>query len=157
MGEDRTRDRLGDRITTAEAARRLGITEGAVRKRAQRGKIRHERDGDGRLWVWLSSDETRRDSPRDGPGQSRDTSQLVEELRGRVAFLEAELKIRTEENRRKDHLLAAALERIPAIEAPQESPDPSEKPPEPVPSTETPLERETPAEPRPWWRRVFGG
>jgi hypothetical protein len=40
---------------------------------------------------------------------------LVEELRDRIRYLE-------EESRRKDHLLAAALERIPPIEAP-ESPE----------------------------------
>jgi hypothetical protein len=56
----------------------------------------------------------------------------VDELRDRVAFLERELEMRTEENRRKEHLLAAALERIPALEPP-ESP---ETPSEPVPNTE---------------------
>jgi excisionase family DNA binding protein len=44
---DDSHNRL-DRLTTAEAARRLGITEGAVRKRAQRGKIPHEHDEAGR-------------------------------------------------------------------------------------------------------------
>jgi hypothetical protein len=70
-----------------------------------------------------------------------------------VAFLEAELKIRTEENRRKDHLLAAALECILALEP---SGDP-ETPSEPGSGTETPPEAETPTETRPWWRRWFSG
>jgi hypothetical protein len=61
--------------------------------------------------------------------------------------------VRTEENRRKDHLLAAALERIPAIEA-SESP---ETPAEEQSGTETPPERETDTQHRPWWRRMFGG
>jgi excisionase family DNA binding protein len=161
VGEDRTRDRPGDsldRITTTEAARRLGITEGAVRKRAQRGKIPHERDEDGRLWVWLSPRETSRDSSRDKPGPSRDTSQddssaiLVSELRDRVHFLQRDLE-------RKDAILLNMTEAMKAIspptheaETPSEAPGPPESASEPVPSTETPSE----AERVPWWRRWFG-
>ena len=50
-----------------------------------------------------------------------------------------------------DAPLAAALERIPAIE-PQESP---ETPAEPQSDTYTPPESQEPVEPRPWWRRLF--
>ncbi len=48
-----------------------------------------------------------------------------------VEYLRRELEIRNDELRRKDHLLAAALERIPAIEPPEtpEAPEgASEKP-----------------------------
>ena len=42
-------------------------------------------------------------------------------LQDQVEYLRRELEVRTEENRRKDHLLAAALERIPALEPPTET------------------------------------
>jgi|SRR5215218_1705471 hypothetical protein len=104
---------IQQRLTVKEAADALGISSDAVRTRIQRGTLRsiHER---GRVWVVLDPDETRSNTDR-----SIDQTELVHELRARVAFLEGQLKIRTEENRRKDHLLAAALERIPALEPPQ--------------------------------------
>ena len=45
---------------------------------------------------------------------------MVRSLEDQVAYLRQQLATRDEELRRKDHLLAAALERIPAIEAPSE-------------------------------------
>jgi hypothetical protein len=107
---------IQQRLTVKEAADALGISSDAVRTRIQRGTLRsiHER---GRVWVVLDPDETRSNTDR-----SIDQTELVHELRARVAFLEGQLKIRTEENRRKDHLLAAALERIPALEPPQRRP-----------------------------------
>jgi hypothetical protein len=65
-----------------------------------------------------------------------------------------------EENRRKDHLLAAALERIPPqIEAPQEareSPETVEEEPERAEPRPATGEAQGGVQ-RPWWRRVFGG
>jgi len=137
---------IEQRLTVKEAADALGISSEAVRTRIQRGTLRsiHER---GRVWVVFDPDGTRSNTDR-----TTDQTELVGELRARVSFLEAELKIRTEENRRKDHLLAAALERIPAIEAP-ESP---ETPAAPSASTAAPPEAESTTEPRTWWRRVLG-
>jgi hypothetical protein len=142
---------IEQRLTVKEAASALDISSEAVRTRIQRGTLRsiHER---GRVWVVLDLDETRSNTSR-----TSDQTQLVDELRARVAFLEGELKIRTEENRRKDHLLAAALERIPAIEPPPEEQGSPERAADTSPSTAGPPEPETPTEPRPWWRRMFGG
>src|SRR5829696_3708245 len=96
------------RLTVAEAAEVLGISSEAVRTRIQRGTLRSVRES-GRVFVLFDADRTQSDTDRTG-----DRTALVDELRARVAFLETELRTRTEENRRKDHLLAAALERIPA-------------------------------------------
>ena len=132
------------RLTVAEAAEVLGISSEAVRTRIQRGTLRSVRES-GRVFVLFDADRTQSDTDRTG-----DRTALVDELRARVAFLETELRTRTEENRRKDHLLAAALERIPAIEAPESPETPSDS----AGDTVTPSEAETPAEP--WWRRWFG-
>ena len=122
MAEDKAE--TGRRLTVPEAAAELGTTSEGVRSRIKRGTLRTERES-GRVWVILDTDQPR---PGGAPTGDRaaDRAELVDELRERVAFLERELETRTEENRRKDHLLAAALERIPALE-PSESPEtPSE-------------------------------
>src|SRR5215216_4893793 len=57
-----------DGTTVADAARVLGISEGAVRKRVERGKLSAERTPDGRLLVFLdaaTTDATRRTTDRD--------------------------------------------------------------------------------------------
>ena len=64
----------------------------------------------------------------------------------------AELGTTPEENRRKDHLLAA-LERIPALEPPESSETPSDHA---TNISSTPAETETLAETPSWWRRIFG-
>jgi hypothetical protein len=147
---DQSRDTL-DRLTVAEAADRLGITEAGVRKRVQRGQISYDRDDRGRVWVWLSPDETRRDQSRDRDTQSRD--ELVEELRDQVRFLREELA-------RKDALMLNMTQTMRQLTAPAEE-EPSESPvtaesagprEEPFTSEERPQE---PVE-RPWWRRMFG-
>jgi hypothetical protein len=106
--------------------------------------MRHERVG-GRVYVLLPTEQT--------TDQAADQSELVEELRRQNEYLR-------EENRRKDHLLAAALERIPPqIEAPQEareSPETVEEEPERAEPRPATGEAQGGVQ-RPWWRRVFGG
>lgn len=109
-----------DRVTVAEAAERLGISQEAVRQRIRRGTIDYERTEEGRLYVYLTPEDTKPDWVPYTVQQV-----LVEHLQRESDFLRKELE-------RKDHLLAAALERIPmAIEAPpkaKESPvSPSEE------------------------------
>jgi excisionase family DNA binding protein len=53
--QDRPQDVL-DRLTVAQAADRLGVTQDAVRKRIARGTIRHEKDYEGHIFViWTPS------------------------------------------------------------------------------------------------------
>jgi hypothetical protein len=115
---------------------RLGISEGAVRMRIKRGTLDSTRVHD-RLYVLLDAE------PHTDPTRS-DTDRLI-------STLEEQLRLEREAHAEARRLLAAALERIPALEPP----DTPEAPSEPVPSTERPPERETPAERAPWWRRVF--
>ena len=141
-----------ERVTVAEAAQRLGITPNAVRQRISRGNMQYDKDENGRVYVYLDPNEHVRQEVGDS---SRD--ELVEELRSRVQYLERELQVREEEARRKDHLLAAALERIPAIEPPPDTPsEPGESP---VTASEEPSDTQAPPEEgkRSWWRRLIGG
>jgi excisionase family DNA binding protein len=147
VGEGRTDEPATTqrRVPVAEAAKALGISEGAVRMRVKRGTLPSTREG-GRLYVLLNTE------PTPDPERTHDrTSELIAALREQ---LQAERQAHAEARR----LLMAALERIPAIEAPAStekresdltvSPDPERG--------TTPGDRERPAQ-RPWWRRVFGG
>jgi hypothetical protein len=164
------------RLTVPEAASWLGITEAAVRGRIKRGTLRSYRE-EGNVYVVLVGDESRgestanrdasdsessikRDAPDDAPATDP-REELVEELRGQVDYLQGIIGTRDRELSEMRRLLAGALERIPEIEAPRDSP------PEPRDGPETASEdvggTETPAgdagEPRgrsSWWRRFFG-
>jgi hypothetical protein len=120
-------------VTVDEAARHLELTVDAVRKRVQRGTIAYEKDAAGRVRIILdspSNTSTLQDESPDTTGQAdaliAAKDETIEELRGRVRRLEREVDTRNEKIRRRDHLLAAALERIPTIEAPQEAPEAAE-------------------------------
>ena len=160
MGEDR---QSGRRVTVDEAARNLGLTVDAVRKRVQRGQIAYEKDQAGRVRIILDKSETLQDESPDTTGQG---AELVEELRDRVHYLERvledEREARTEERRRHDTLMAQLMQRIPQLQA---SPEVPQEVPE---ASEAAEEQQGRGEPRPatgeaqegvrwpWWRRVFG-
>ena len=93
---------LLDRVTVAEAAERLGISQNAVRQRIRRGTIEYQRAEDGRLYVYLTPAEIKSDAVPYG-GQDA----LLKHLQRENDFLRKELE-------RKDHLLAATLERLAA-------------------------------------------
>src|SRR5215213_9045551 len=68
MGQlrDRVRELERERVTVQEAARRLGITESAVRKRAQREQLESQKVTEGkkeRLYIFLDSDEDKFPEP----------------------------------------------------------------------------------------------
>jgi excisionase family DNA binding protein len=133
MGEyrDAAQDKAQDKVTIQEAAQRLGVKEDAVRKRIQRGSMRHEKAADGRVHVWVdAAQDTTQDGPETAQDEYRDTAQdeRVEDLREQVAYLRRQLDEEREARRRADTILvqlsAANAEQartIRAIEAPQEA------------------------------------
>jgi hypothetical protein len=128
------------RLDARSAADALGISVDAVRMRARRGSLESEHR-DGRLYVWVNADET-------GDETGGGDAPLVAELKDRIRYLEETVARRDEEIRRRDHLLAAALERIPALE---------EAPLQPRESPETASEAGAKGDvseegKRPWWR-----
>jgi hypothetical protein len=132
------------RLDLRDAADVLGLTVDAVRKRVKRGTLEAEKGPDGRLYVFLDTDQES-DHPRS------DTDRLI-------SVLEEQLRQEREAHAEARRLLAAALERIPPqLKAPQEARESPETPVEPRLSTTGPPEAGTPAEGRPWWRRWFGG
>ncbi len=140
-----------DRLSLKEAALVLGISEDGVRKRVKRGSIPHERDEDGKLYVYLDVSETEDDMSGDASGDAPVWT-LVDQLRSENEYLR-------EESRRKDHIIAGLVERIPELEAPSEAPGSPESASEAQGSTMTPTAQDEPesATQRPWWRRLIGG
>ena len=110
---------MRDYVTVTEAARWLGVSESAIRKRVQRKQIEFQHDAKGRLQIVLDKPETGRDEERD---------EVVEDLRDQVRWLREELA-------RRDAILMNMTEAVkalnpPAEGAPRESPTPPPDAPE---------------------------
>jgi hypothetical protein len=110
-----------------EAAKALGISVDAVRKRIQRGTMPFGKDAEGRLHVYVDPSETGQDTDQDNEA----STVLVASLQDQIAFLREELQ-------RKDAILLSLTERIPELEAARQEEEPSEAR-------------------RSWWQRMFGG
>jgi hypothetical protein len=81
-------DRRGvDRLTIQDAARRLGISEGAVRKRVARKSLKHDKDDDGRVYVYLDEGGRRGVDGGQDEGVDPNSNALISRLEGEVAFL----------------------------------------------------------------------
>jgi uncharacterized coiled-coil protein SlyX len=161
VGETRT-DRPSpdlDRLTVAQAAAALNISQDAVRKRIVRDTIPHDRDDSGRVYVYLSPSETVHDTDQDtAQDDATKTVQdaYIRSLEDQIAFLRQELE-------RKDRILLNLTERIPELEAPseaRESPERVEEKPEraePRHATGEAQEGVQGQRGRSWWRRLIGG
>ena len=142
--QDRPQDVL-DRLTVAQAAHRLGVTQDAVRKRIARGTIRHEKDYEGRIFVYLDTFE--RESKTD---QDANQDKYTRSLEDQIDFLRRELE-------RKDTIIMSLTQRIPELEA---SPEPREghgAASEKAAKSTTSQEQQNPSERRSLMHRFFFG
>jgi hypothetical protein len=149
------RDRRGvDRLTIQEAARRLRISEGAVRKRVTRGSLEHDKEDDGRVYVYLDAGDRRGVDDGQDAGVDPNSNALISQLRDEVAYLR-------DENRRKDEIImqqAMTMRQLSAA-APQEPPEAAEtveeEPQRAEPRPDASGAQES-VQRRPWWRRIIG-
>ena len=161
---DPTSDLTGDRatdpitVTVADAAKLLGLSTEAVRMRVKRGTLASTRVA-GTVYVLLSQPNAGPNGqpngrPNGGPNDRPNVqTALVRSLEDQVAYLRQQLATRDEELRRKDHLLAAALERIPEL-LPSPDAEPREVPQTTTEDTEGAQEA---AGRRSWLYRFFFG
>ena len=159
MTERSSQRRDARRVTVGEAALLLGISKEAVRMRIRRGTLRSEKT-DERVYVWLDDDLNVDQDAVHHADEASAHRELIEQLRG-------EVEAWREEARRKDHIIAGLIERLPPqLEAPQEpsespqmdvSPGPRERPITDEARPQEGSQRPQSEAPRSWWRRVFGG
>jgi excisionase family DNA binding protein len=118
-------------VTVDEAARHLGLTVDAVRKRVQRGQIAHEKDEAGRVRIILDEAETLQEESPDTKGQAAGAhADLVEELHRTNELLREVIATRDEEIRRRDTIIMNMTEAMKALNpsAPEESSEAREFP-----------------------------
>jgi len=163
---------MDTRLTLRQAAAALGVSESAIRKRVERGTLRSDKGADGRRYVYVDTVADIVADEGEDTSATREHDALISELRAHNDTLRDQLQAERQGHAEVRRLLAAALERIPAIEAPQEASEASEaaetveKEPgraEPRPSTEG---RQEPPEAfgsrgsgtarGSLWRRIFG-
>ncbi len=163
-----------DTYSASEVAAVLGLGKRRVLQMLERRELEGTKDESGRWLVFApqvhalllerqQQDHRKRTSSDPSP-EPEATSELVESLRDEITFLRGELQRRderhAEEIRRRDHLLAAALERIPELEAPRDERGSPETPADEPQGTQAPEPRPTPQKPvqrRSWWLRIIGG
>ncbi len=146
MGERHADELRGEpqanhRLTVAQAAASLGITEGAVRSRIKRGTLPNTKEG-GTVYVMMGGGTSKANQSTifaEPSGEPSDQSELVESLQDEVAFLRAELERRGEEADRYQRIVAGLAQtnanlsdRLRQLEAPRDEPQASE------PDTEEP-------------------
>ncbi|MGQ9676740.1 MAG: helix-turn-helix domain-containing protein [Chloroflexota bacterium] len=125
-------------VPIAEAARLLGLSTEAVRKRIARHSLRGYKRG--RQWYVLldaelsgpsaalsghssltsgqsggKPDQNGLPSGQSGPSENNAYQMLVDTLRDEIAFLRQQLQAREEELRRKDTLMASLTQRLPVL------------------------------------------
>jgi len=132
-----------ERVSVQEAARQLGITESAVRKRAQRGQLRSEKVTEGkkeRLYIFLDTDKDKFPEPF--------RERYVRSLEERVNTLEDEVY-------RQQAIILSMSETVQALTTGSGA---SERPSEVAEGsgpTEEPQASQEATARRPWWRRIF--
>jgi hypothetical protein len=128
MEEDRSQTSR-QRVTVAQASEILGVTVEAVRGRIKRGTLEHERHS-GAVYVLLHADQmpTGRqpgdDQTTDQP--QSDSSALISAKDETIAALHDQLEAERQAHAEARRIIAGLVERIPAIEAPQEAPEAAE-------------------------------
>ena len=108
--QDTSRTTPRQRLTVADAATLLGVSQDAIRKRVARNSIEHEKSEDGRLFVYLYPSETREAADQDASKTALDIMQ------DQVEYLRRQLEVWQEEARRKDHIIMSLTQRIPELE-----------------------------------------
>jgi DNA-binding transcriptional MerR regulator len=139
-----------ERISVAEAAKQLEVTQEAIRARIRRGTIKHEKGEDGKTYVYLTEEQI-----HDQHGANAVVNGVVNDyittLKSEIESLKKDRELWQEEARRKDTIIMALTNRIPELEAAPEAAESPLRAPEETDRGQVPPDGEK----RSWWRRVF--
>jgi hypothetical protein len=143
-----------ERLSVAQAARALGVTESGVRKRVSRGTLPHERDENGTVWVYVDPLQTVSGTPLDSPADEvRET--VLDALHDQVATLKDQVRYLQSEGERKDAIIMTLAQRVPELEASPQATGASVTPSENGEGSTGP-DGQDGAEKPSWFRRFFG-
>jgi hypothetical protein len=137
------------RLSVAEAAKELGISQQAVHGRIKRETIEHDIGDDGKIYVYVE------DNGVDSDVGNHVVNDYITSLKSEIESLKRDREVWQEEARRKDTIIMALTNRIPELEAsPETTPEPSESS---VTDSDTQSRGVIPpdAQNRSWWRRIF--
>jgi excisionase family DNA binding protein len=161
----------GDRVTVQEAASRLGVKDDAIRKRIQRGTLEHDKDSDGRVYVYLDvSSAASQDGHDNGAtwDKAKDATQdaLLVSLQDQVDYLRSVLQEERDARRRADMIIAqlsqanaSLADRVPELETSRAGEGADRESATGAPGSRTPVDDGAPqsgSERRSWWREFFG-
>jgi len=170
-----TSETTDQRVTVADAALLLGLSEDAVRSRLRRGTLRRETGRDGTVFVVLGTDRpasyqrptdnrsTNQQNDRQTAGQSIDShvdsrggsetyrDELVEALRDELAHLRDQLDRERDASAELRRIVAGLVQRVPELEA---APEPRNAP---KTASEGTVNGNVPSEPErvSWLRRLL--
>ncbi len=133
-------------VTLREAAKILDISEGAVRKRYERGSLEGETGEDSRIYVWVDDVY---------PSYTPD-SRLIERLEGEVEYLREQLEAEREAHRESRRIIGGLVQRMPELEAATSDTmsDDSQTIGRPSDSHVSNSQSENPQR-KSWWRKFF--
>jgi|SRR5215210_3583322 len=176
--DESTSKPTNQRVTVADAALLLGISEDAVRSRLRRGTLRREKGSDGTVLVVLGTDrpstnqrptdDRQRDRQDDQPTTDHVTDaaenpagdhyrdELLEVLRDEVSHLRDQLDRERDASAELRRIVAGLVQRVPELEAAPEPRDAPVRPPEDPGKGDVFQDQNEPQQ-RSWWRRIFEG
>ena len=144
------------RLSVAEAAKVLGISQQAVHGRIKRETIEHDRGEDGKIYVYVE------DNGVDQGVVNHVVNDYITSLKSEIESLKRDREVWIEEAKRKDTIIAqmnqtmgALIHRIPELEAPSETPSEATEASVTDPDTESRGVVPPTPQNRSWWRRIF--
>jgi len=144
------------RLSVAEAAKVLGISQQAVHGRIKRETIEHDRGEDGKIYVYVE------DNGVDQGVVNHVVNDYITSLKSEIESLKKDREVWIEEAKRKDTIIAqmnqtmgALIHRIPELEAPSETPSEATEASVTDPDTESRGVVPPTPQNRSWWRRIF--
>jgi HAMP domain-containing protein len=155
--------------TVEQAAEILQLTPGRVRQLLRDEELdgTPPNPGSGQRGWSVDAESVRerlsKQHPRPETGTAGERGELVDSLRDQVEYLRRQLEAERQAHAEARQIIGGLVSRVPQLEAPVGHTPPEQPRGSPESAGDEPArgpvphERETATQPRPWWRRVFGG